>query len=178
MAARTPAKSSPDLELGYVSGVFGVRGELRLFLHNRESDFLDRVRAVTLVSKDGSRREVRLGARSGAGRKVIGRIEGLDDREQAEALVGCRIVTPTEALPDPGDDGYYVHAVIGSEVRIGEDVVGTVSEVHQSGPTDVFEVSLVRGGVGYVPVLKSHVLEIDAAARRVVLAPDALATDE
>ncbi len=175
MTARTPAKSSEDLELGFISGVFGVRGELRLFLHNRESDLFDEFRPVTLVSKAGERREVQLKARTGAGRKVIGRIRGLDSREGAEALADWVIVIPKTALPDPGDDAFYVGAVIGASVLVEGAVVGTVREVHSNGPTDVFEVSLASGGQGFVPVLKTHVLAIDVAEGRVVLAPGALA---
>lgn len=167
-----------EVELGHLMGVFGVRGEVRIYLHNPDSDLLSRARSVTLVAPDGSRRTAKLRARTGAGKKVIGVIDGVTDRNAAEALTGCRVVVAASELPPPADDEFYVHQVLGARVFVGQDEVGVVKEVHENGPTTVLEVALRGGGVGYAPALASHLLELDVAGRRVVLAAGALALDE
>lgn len=176
-----PPKSSDDstdLELGYVSGVFGVRGEVRLFLHNRESDLLSRPRMVTLVSPKGELRSVELRARPGAGKRIIGRITGLSERSAVEPLVDWRIRIGSNELPELDDDEFYVHQVLGAQVIVGDDVVGEVKTVHESGPHTVFEVRLTGGGTGYVPALETHLLELDLENRRLIVAPGALAIGE
>ena len=176
-----PPKSSDgdsDLELGYVSGVFGVRGEVRLFLHNRESVLLSRPRQVSLVSPKGERRTVELQTRPGAGRRVIGRITGLSDRSAVEPLIDWRIRIGLDQLPEPEDDEFYVHQVLGAQVFVGEDLVGEVKTVHETGPHTVFEVRLSGGGIGYLPALETHLLELDVENHRLVIAPGALAIGE
>jgi ribosomal 30S subunit maturation factor RimM len=80
----------PDDQIcfGYVSGIFGVRGEARVFLYNPESKFLFSSRTVFLVDEKGKATSCRLKARTGAGKKVIARIEGIESREEARACIG------------------------------------------------------------------------------------------
>ena len=67
------AIGSDEVRLGRVNGVFGVRGEVRLFLHNRETELFEGVGCnVTLVSPEGERQERLLKSRSGAGKRVLG----------------------------------------------------------------------------------------------------------
>ena len=71
-----PVPDSERVELGYVNGVFGVRGEVRLYLHNREADWLGRPRAVLVESAEGRCYSVRLRTRRGAGKRILGRLDG------------------------------------------------------------------------------------------------------
>ena len=91
-----------EVRLGRVSGVFGVSGELRLFLHNRESElFAGDGAVVTLVSPSGNRESHRLRSRHGAGKRILGRIEGGDFTGVGSAFHG---------LGDrPGGDGSAGH---------------------------------------------------------------------
>lgn len=178
MAAQDRGALPEELELGHLMGAFGVRGEVKLYLHNPDSDLLARPRDVVLQGPDGSRRTARLRARTGAGRKVIGVVEGVNDRDGAAALTGWRVRIPASALPPPAEDEFYVHQVLGARVESGGVAVGQVHDVHDNGPTTVLEVALAGGRVGYVPMLPTHVLELDVAGRRVVVAAGALAVDE
>jgi len=171
---KAPARSN-EVELGYVSGVFGVRGELRLFLHNRDSDLLSEGPEVTLVSPEGERRVVRLQARPGSGGRVIGQIADVRSPEAARRLKDWRIRIASTLLPAPEPDEFYVHAVVGLAVRVDGAVVGEVVEVHSTGPCDVLEVQLEAGGRGFVPALRSHGVEVDLDGGVVEVAPGALA---
>ena len=162
------------IELGYVSGVFGVKGEVRLFLHDRDSRTLYAPTQVTLVGPDGTERAVELRARSGAGGRVLARMEGVTSREAAAAWKGWRIQIPRTDLPALEDDEFYVHAVLGLPVFVEGVQVGNVRAVHDSGPHQIFEVKLGTGALGFVPVLRTHVLAVDPP-RGVDVAPGALA---
>jgi ribosomal 30S subunit maturation factor RimM len=69
------AGAPEEVELGYVSGVFGVRGELRVFLHHPDSDTLATERRVIFTAPDGRRFTAFLRARSGAGKRILGVFE-------------------------------------------------------------------------------------------------------
>ncbi|HNC96654.1 MAG TPA: hypothetical protein PKW90_11050, partial [Myxococcota bacterium] len=67
-----------EVVLGEISGVFGIRGELRIFLHYRESDTLRTERSVILVSPEGQRRDVQMIVRPGAGKRILAKVRGVE----------------------------------------------------------------------------------------------------
>ncbi|MCA9297448.1 MAG: 16S rRNA processing protein RimM [Alphaproteobacteria bacterium] len=158
-----------EVELGSISGVFGVRGEVRLHLHNRDSSLLDDGREVVLITPEGRFRAT-LRTRPGAGKRVLGVIDGIEDRDEAEALIGATFTVPLADLPEPDDDEYYLDEVVGMSVCTGEKVHGRVVEVHTTGPVEVFE--LDTGA--YLPSTGDHILAIDRVARVIEVAEGAV----
>ncbi|MEZ4321419.1 MAG: ribosome maturation factor RimM [Myxococcota bacterium] len=156
-----PGSGSDEVELGSISGVFGVRGEVRLHLHNRESDLLEDGLDVVLVTPEGERFGATVRARPGAGKRVLGRIEGIDQRDWAEALIGTSIVVPHAILPDPDEGEYYLEEIVGMAVCTGDHVHGRVIEVHTTGPIEVME--LDTGA--YLPSTGAHIVGIDRVTR-------------
>jgi 16S rRNA processing protein RimM len=158
--SKGPTQSDPPIELGHVSGVFGFNGDVRLFLHHRESRTLYKRSPVTLIGPDGARVDVVLQARAGPGRRVLGRIVGVDTKEDALALKDWRIEVPRSALPKLAQGEFYWMEVVGLPVLVDGAKVGHVIRVHEGGPHEIFEVELDGGDVAFVPVLQSHVLAI------------------
>ncbi len=171
----TRSREGDWIELGRISGVFGVKGEVRVFLHNPESDLFDQPTEVVLVGPDGQRRPIVMRTRSGAGKRILGRIEGLTVREEAAALKDWRIEIARDALPVLEEDEYYVWQLQGAQVWVEERCVGRVVEVHTSGPVEFFEIALsdVPEPI-FVPSLSEYVARVDPAAGTVHLHPDAL----
>lgn len=170
------AKSSArpeELSLGWVVGVFGVRGEVRLHLHNRESQLLAKGLACVLVGPEGGRRTLTVSTRRGSGGRVVGRVEGVTTCEQAEALQGTELVLARSALPPTEPGEYYHHQLLGLAVEDEtRGVIGRLEEIHQTGPVDLWA---VRGGPVevLVPALRQVVLAVDLEAGRVrVRLPD------
>lgn len=156
-----------EVELGSVVGVFGVRGEVRLHLHHRESELLDDPRAVLLIDPTGRRFRATLQARPGAGGRVIGRVRGWTAREHAEATASWRIAIPEADLPPPGEGEHYVRDLIGLPVFVDGAEVGSVLDVHATDGGDVLELD-VQGQTEFVPLHASWVTAIEDD--RVVLA--------
>jgi 16S rRNA processing protein RimM len=168
-----PKARSEDVELGFVSGVFGFRGEVRLHLHNPSSDLLRTPRAVVLVAPDGSRRTVTMSARPGAGKRVLGRIAGVTDEHQAAALKDFRVLIPRDALPAPEEGEFYVADLVGLAVEAG-DRRGTIREIHQAGPVDVLEVEVGGKEPVFVPLVEGTVVDVDLDGGIVRLAEGSL----
>lgn len=159
-----------EFEIGSIAGVFGVRGEVRLHLHNRESTLLEGGRQVVLLI-DGERFSVRVRSRPGAGRRILARLDHIDDRSDAEALMGATLAMVREVLPKPEPGEYYLEEVVGMQVRCGGESLGTIVQVHTTGPVEVFELD----GQRYLPSTAENLLEIDRRARIVYVAAGALA---
>ncbi|MEQ1567753.1 MAG: ribosome maturation factor RimM [Myxococcota bacterium] len=177
MAAPQPVDPSSEVELGFVTGVFGFRGEVRLFLHNPESTWLRSPRRVGLVAPSGARTQVELSARPGAGNRIIGRVVGVDTEEGATALRDHRVVVAKSALPALDEGEVYVWQLEGAEVRCADVRLGQVVGVQQAGPNDLLEVALDRGDTELVPMLSEFVTRIDrppGAPVVIHLTPDAI----
>ncbi len=154
--------------------VFGVRGELRVHLDNPASVLWRAPLEVTAVRPDGSERVVVLSVRTGAGKRWIGRIEGVTDRDAARTWVGTRFLFPEDRLPAPEPDEAYVFSIDGAPVVVDGRRVGGVAAIHSSGGTDILEIRTDDGRTEFVPCLDQHVERIDGAVPIVVLRAGAL----
>jgi 16S rRNA processing protein RimM len=163
------------IEIGSVLAVFGVRGELRVHLDNPRSDLWKAPVEVTAAWPDGSTREVVLAVRRGAGKRWLGRIEGVSDRDAAQGWVGVRFLFPEDRLPAPGPDEAYVFRIEGAPVEIGGLRVGRVSRIHSAGGADVLEIRTEDGRTEFVPCIDQQVERIDGTVPVVVLRTGALA---
>lgn len=176
-ARETPVDAG-EIILGSVAGVFGFRGEVRLILHHREGSTLAEERPVILVGPDGERREARVRARSGAGKRVLGRIVGVDTEEAARSLMGWQVVIRRSDMPAPAEGEYYVHDMFdlpvfdetGAERGVLADVV--------PGVLDVWVVVAPDGEEHFLVARKEAVVSVDVAGRRIVVRADALTSGE
>lgn len=159
MAAPSLARAD-ELSLGTITGVFGVKGEVRLFLHNPSTELFEDYLDVTLAWPDGQREVVSLGARPGAGRRIIGLIEGVETVEDAEGLIGAEILIAKDRLPPPEEGAWYHHQILGTPVRTASGTpLGSLAEILPSGDVDIW---IVRG-LGeerYIPALKANLVDV------------------
>jgi len=146
--------------MGHVSGIFCVRGEVRLFLYNPESELLSGEQTVTLLLPDGARRSARLKTRPGAGKRILGKIEGVRTREEAAALHGAEILLPKSAMPPLEEDTYYHHQLLGVEVRtVSGALLGRLREIITSGSVDLWVISTPREDI-YIPAVGDEVISV------------------
>lgn len=154
--------------LGRVVGFFGVRGELKLESYTDPRDAIFRYQPWTLRSGAGEHLAAGVTGRD-SGRNVIARFPGIEDRDQAQALIGAEIWVPRSALPPPGPGEYYWVDLEGLAVSTVEGVeLGTVSHLFATGANDVMVVRGERERM--VPfVIGDHVKSVDFEAGRIVV---------
>jgi 16S rRNA processing protein RimM len=173
-ASRLPdaRRFRPDeVRFGTVTGLFGIRGEVRVYLYNPASTLLRKGFDVALVAPDGARRAARISTRSGAGKRILGRIDGISTPEAAETLVDWEICVPKAALPPTDEGEWYHHELLGLPVRTASgEVLGRLAEIHATGEMDVW---VVRSATEehFVPVLLDLI-------ERVVPGVEIVLTDE
>ncbi|MEN0063714.1 MAG: ribosome maturation factor RimM, partial [Myxococcota bacterium] len=118
-----------------------------------------------------------MSSRPGAGKRSLGRIEGVTTPEAARELMDLRIFVPRASLPELDDDEFYDWQLLNAEVWIDGEVVGRIVQIHHPGPIEVFEIDLGQSEPLFVPSTAEHVLHIDVEAPSVTLQPDALMDD-
>lgn len=157
------------VEIGYVSGVFGTRGEVKVYLYNPDSTLFNGPLNCGLVGVEGTMVSVAMSVRSGAGKKIIGRFNVCTSRDQAESIVGHKIVVHRTALPELEPDEFYISDL--EQMRVmsfSGDAVGTVSDVHATARGDMLEIHEGQN-VYFVPLSDPFVLDIDIDSKTLVL---------
>jgi 16S rRNA processing protein RimM len=160
------------LVVGYVAGAHGVRGAVRVHLHDPRSPSLEPGRRVVL----------RHGGRT-IGTHEVGRVDpvpgkpgrmrvtllGVPGRTEAEALRGCELLVDRGELPELADDEFYLADAIGLPVARQHDerALGTIVGLTSNGAQDLFEVEY-RGADGrartwLLPVLPDFLVEMTDA---------------
>ena len=156
--------------IGRIVGLYGVQGWLKI-----ESWAEPRMRIFDyqpwlLGAAPGQ--ETRVSGAEGRtqGKGMVARLPGVDDRDQAAALVGTDIHVAREQLPPPAKDEYYWVDLEGLEVVTTDDVeLGRVSHLFATGANDVV---VVRDGTRerLIPFVQgSYVRSVDLSAGRMVV---------
>jgi 16S rRNA processing protein RimM len=157
-----------DVRLGHFVGVFGLRGELRVYLHNPLTELFDRPREVVLVAPDGSRRVTQLGLRPGAGRRILGRVAGVETVEAAERLIGSELVVGRETLPELPEGEWYHHELLGCAVAtVSGQELGKLVAVQDASSIDTWEVVGPQGRF-WIHAVLADIVEVVPGERIVV----------
>jgi 16S rRNA processing protein RimM len=165
--------NSPRLvAIGEVTRPHGLAGELKVTPLTDHAERFERVRECVLWDASRDEREPRriLGTRR-QGSSVLLSLAGCNSAEAAGRLVGRLIAVPeAEALPLPPGH-FYPWQLQGCRVttEAGEEV-GEVTGIEGSAAQELW---LVRGHgrEHLIPAVPEIVVEVDLAARRVVIRP-------
>jgi 16S rRNA processing protein RimM len=98
-------------------------------------------------------------------------LEGITDREQAEALVRAILLVeqPLDATPaEP--DAWYDHQLVGLKVRRNDVEIGSVTRVDHLPAQDLLAIELATGEV-LLPFVKAFVPEVNPVAGYLTVTP-------
>jgi 16S rRNA processing protein RimM len=155
--------------VGVIGAPRGVKGEVRVKSFTAEPEA---VAGYGPLTDESGRREFRLRLLDRQGDMLVARIEGVGDRDAAEALKGVRLYVARSALPPPGADEFYEADLIGLTVQgIDGTALGTVRSVENFGAGPLLEIVLGDGRPVLVPFTLAVVPVVDIAGRRVVIDP-------
>jgi 16S rRNA processing protein RimM len=123
--------------LGRVSGIFGVKGWLKVQSYTEPHDNIVGFGAWTLRMNGVDRAFEVEDGHSHAG-SVVAKLHGVDDRDQARDCVGADIVVLREKLPAAASGELYWTDLEGLEVRTTQGLVlGKVDHLLATGANDV-----------------------------------------
>ena len=180
----------PDdaIEVGRILDAWGVKGWLKILPHSTLPEALFSAKSWFLQAPDA---KFRPGFNAFSGTvaisvdeakthsdSVVAKIAGLDDRDAAEALRGCRIFLPRSSFPAATKDEYYWVDLIGLSVVNREGVaLGCVRDLMTTGPHSVLcvEYTTTREDGSSVtdermiPFVAVYVDAVDLPAKRITV---------
>jgi 16S rRNA processing protein RimM len=154
--------------LGRITGPQGIKGEVKL--QSFTADPLDIASYGPLDASNG----LRLTIKSVKPYKntLLARIDGVEDRNGAEALRGVELMIDRDRLPEADDDEIYHADLIGLSAHdTAGHLVGTVVAVLDFGAGELLELKPADGKTILVPFNVETVPEIDLDAGRLVIDP-------
>jgi 16S rRNA processing protein RimM len=157
------------LEVGRVARAHGVQGAVKIALHWPGSDALEHVERVFISLPDGQQLELALESLSGAHKQLIAKLEGVNTRDDAEALHGAKVSVERSALPalDPGQ--YYLVDLIGARVVGPAGLVGEVVEIQVHPSIDSVLVRTPDGKLLEQPLSAPWLARVDVEAKLIEL---------
>jgi len=154
--------------LGLIVGSKGLRGEVKIKSY---TDDPQDVAAYGPVSTDDNR-TLSLAVTGASKGVVIAKMEGVEDRTQAEALKGLKLYVARSALPPPDAQSLYQVDLIGLRaVRTDGDILGTVTAFHNFGAGDLMEVQAEDGKSVLIPFTEAAISEVDIEGRQILITP-------
>lgn len=163
-----------DLVVGRVVKAHGITGEVVVDVRTDDPDarFAPGVSLRGRPGKGGAEREYTITSVREHGGRLLIRLDGVHDRNAADALRGIVFLVDSQQLPPIEDpDEYYDHQLEGLQVRTTDGVdVGTVTEVLH---TAAGELLAVRGDDRevLVPFVSAIVTSVSLADQLVEIDP-------
>lgn len=146
--------------------MLGAKGLAGAFRIEPLTDVPGRLAEGAFLYVEGEEERRRITAHEAGGRVPVLALEGVADRDAAQALAGRYLEVELEPLPE---GQWYWHQIVGLQVS-DEDGrgMGTVVEVFRAGENEVYRIEGPEGEL-LVPALRDVVRAVDLEAGRMTV---------
>ena len=153
--------------VGHILGAQGIKGWVRVFSNTSPRENIVKY-SPWLIEQGQELKPVDVSGRL-QGKNVVAQLDGIEDRNQAEALTGCRILIEAAQLPRLQEGEYYWSDLIGLAVEnLQGEPLGVVDSMLETGADDVMVVSGDRERL--IPfVIDDIVREVDLVGQRLIV---------
>lgn len=157
--APAPAHQSrpENLTVGVLVGAHGIGGEVKLRPLTEFPERLSRLQEVHLRFPDGDETRVRVTGRRWHREMLLLKLDGVADRNAADALRDAEVLVPLEEAAPLPEGRFYEHQIVGLRVVTpeGEDL-GRIREIMRVPSNDVY-----LAGPYLIPATHDAILRID-----------------
>lgn len=101
--------------------------------------------------------------------RIVARLDNIQDRDGAEALVGRELTWPSSESEKP-QGAHWLHEIIGCDVETVDGIrLGQVSEILRTGSNDVY---VIKGQREYmIPAIKEVIQVVDPTNKLIIIKP-------
>ena len=163
MSFQVRNQNSSRVCIGKIVAAHGVKGLVKI-LPLADEELLESGKPF-FTSADGDK-TVSITLKNPIGKYILASVEGVTERNGAEALRLTELYVDKDALPEIEDDGTYYHAdLVGLKVvDEGGAEVGVVSAIENYGASDLLEIKPKIGKAYLMPFTPENFSEVDAEA--------------
>lgn len=143
--------------IGEISNVHGVRGQLLVRSFAEDPELLLVKDAVT---DESGKRTFNFQGLAPHKKAFLTRLEGLDNREDAEKLKRTKLYIDRDRLPELDADEIYHVDLIGMMLEVDGQTIGKIVAVQNFGASDLLEVQRKDAKNFYLPYTADTILEV------------------
>lgn len=191
------------VELGRITGAYGIKGWVKVQPHSAQAEVLRSAKAWWLARPAPPLQSDKQGGKTAAapepiaypvvqaraqGATLVAQLQGVADRDQAEAMRGCVVMAARSAFPAAAEGEYYWVDLVGCDLYstdqgVEPHLLGPVIEVLDNGAHAVLRVQRKMADASgalqpmldakgrplelLVPFVQAHIQAVDLAARRI-----------
>ena len=156
------------LLLGEIVRPQGIRGEVKVRHYTDDPERFDDLETVFVKRGESYEKKAVTGARV-QGDDVFLRLEGVEDRNEAEKLRSLQLWVDRENAVELGQDEVFIADILGARAFDTQgNALGVLRDVLTPGGVDVFVLQTPQGTLMF-PALKEVLLEINPDEGRLVI---------
>lgn len=166
----------PDdlVQVGHVSGAYGIVGGIRVTPYSTDADALLNVKTWWIDKP--TLRPVTVRSAKLHGGDVVATLVGLRDRDEAEALKGAVVQVARSEFPQLEEDEYYWSDLIGLDaVNLQGEALGKVTDMMHNGAQSILRIAPVpdptveKAAERLVPFVDQFVKTVDLDKKLITL---------
>lgn len=161
------SKNSERICVAQITTAHGIKGFVRLKIFTENPEELENYNPLfTSKDKDDT---VTIKLKNPVKNQWLAEIDGVDDRNEAEALRGTELFISAEVLPEIEDeDTYYNRDLVGliAVTKSGQDV-GKILKIENFGAGDLLEIQPKDKSSFYLPFNDTFVGKVDLKAKTI-----------
>ncbi len=158
------------IRLGHVQSAQGIKGQIRIHSETENAEDICYYNPLWDAKKERciALRFIRMHKNS-----LICAVDGINDRNGAEALVGMVLCAERKALPEVEEEEFYHVDLIHLEVRSEKgDILGVVRNVQNFGAQDLLDIYWNETQkTAFIPFTKAFIPLVDIEAGFIVAIP-------
>jgi len=151
--------------IAQISTAHGVKGLVKLRYFGENIHDVETYNPF-YVSETGSD-TITLHIKNHSKNAYLAEIEGITDRNQAEALRGTDLYIDEEKIAPPEEGEYLQKDLIGCDVVENEKTIGKVIGISNFGAGDLLDIKPLTSESFYLPFQDEYVGEIDIRAKKI-----------
>ena len=149
----------------------GLKGEVVAELLTDFPERFEDVEELVVVSPSGERKLGQLEDYWFQKDRVVLKLAAYDDIDQAKELIGSDFALHEDDRVPLADDEYYDWELEGCTVKVGTESIGQVRSVLRTGGAEILVISDEAGKEQLVPLATPIVVEVNVAAKTIVIDP-------
>jgi 16S rRNA processing protein RimM len=172
--------SEEKIIVGQINGIYGVKGEVKVFSHtDPRANILNYSPWLLNIKGEWQAFDVLQSQVLQGGKSIVALLEGILDRDIAKQFMGVEIAILSSQLV--ATDGFYWRDLIGCEVFNQDNVLlGTVQELVETGAHDVLRIRNAQTDSSIlIPyVFEEYIQEVDIDSKKIKVHWDLSDNDE
>ena len=149
--------------IGRLQKSHGVHGEITLRLM---TDFPERIRRGKVIYVGSDFQPNKITGTRWKNDLLLLKLEGFDNPESVRELVGKEVFSAVKDLPPLPAGRYYHHQLIGLRVFEGDEDLGVLAAIMETGANDVYIIDQANGQELLIPAIPEVILKIDLHQKR------------